>query len=101
MDSQHSALTGNESESARLGALIAKLRTVRSAGLRDYWPAYGVGLCTAVVAAIEGKGFFAVYGGVLVLVFMLHDRSILRADRQIDGVLDALRKGPDTKQDRT
>lgn len=101
MNSQPSALIGGDSESGRFGALIAQLRALRSGGLRDYWPVYGVGLCTAVVAAIDGSRFFSLYAGVLVIVCMLHDRSTRRVDRQIDAMLDTVRKLQDAKQDRT
>jgi hypothetical protein len=101
MNSQPSALNGVEAEGDRFGALLAQLRALRSAGLRDYWPVYGVGICTAVVAASDGSGFFALYAGVLAIVCMLHDRSTRRIDREIDAVLDTVRKLQDAKQDRT
>ena len=99
MNPQPSALKGNDLESGRLCALIAQLRTLRSGGMRDYWPVYGVALCYAVVTAIEGRGFFSVFAGMLVVVFMLHDRSIRRVDRQIDAVLETLQKLEDARRD--
>jgi hypothetical protein len=84
--------TSGNSTSIRFTALIAQLQAFRSSGLRAYWRVLFVALCYGVIAWHQGENFLMLYLGMMVVVFMLHDMSVRRVERQIDSVLDTLRE---------
>jgi hypothetical protein len=92
MNTSPTSEAGSNPASIRFGALIAQLQTFRSSGLRAYWRVYLVLLCYGGIAWIQGEKFLMLYLGITVVVFMLHEMSVRRVERQIDSVLDTLRE---------
>jgi hypothetical protein len=83
----------------RFTALLAQLQTIRSSGLRAYWPVLCAALCYGAIAWDQGEMFLMLYLDMMVVVFMLQDMSVRRVERQIDSVLDTLQElQKDTKE---
>ena len=99
MNTSSSSQTGAIPQSVRFSALIARLQTFRSSGLKAYWRVYLAALCYGGIAWIQGEKFLMLYLGIMVIVFMLHEMSVRRVERQIDSVLDSLRELQKDQQD--
>jgi hypothetical protein len=68
------------------------LQAFRSAGWRAYWRIYLGSLCYGAIAWLQGGKFLLLYLGIMVIVFMLHEMSLRRVERQIDSVIETLRE---------
>lgn len=84
MTTPPSPTSGSTPESASTIALIEQLQASCSWKPKGQWRAYLCAVLYAFIAALQGRQFFILYCGVLVVVFLLQHFSEQRTRRQID-----------------
>lgn len=84
MGTPHSPAPANAPDGINPHTLLQQLQASPSWTSTGLWRAYVCAALYAVVAAMQGRHFFALYCGVLVVAFLLHAASEQRTRRQME-----------------
>lgn len=92
MSTPHTPASGNGPDRASVAALIEQLQSPVT--WKDYglWRAYLCAVLYGAIAAIQGREFFILFSGVLVVAFLLHDSMHQRNQRQVDVLVKLVRE---------